>query len=84
MIVTALFAKAAHQASRVACVRRSLALANSFPGILSTLSTTATPKQIVVQPVIVCRLRWVEEPQRRAFETNDDRPILGVGKDVTS
>lgn len=83
-VVVALLAKTLDKAGRVAGVGIGHAIADLFPAIMSALGTATRAKQIVVQFIVAGGFCAVEDGHRGALQTNDNRLILLVRKDVTT
>ena len=59
-VVVTLLSQRFDKASRVACICRRHAIADSFPQILATLAAAAGTEEIVVELVVAGRIRAVK------------------------
>ena len=83
-VVVTLLANALDKAGRVAGVGISHAIADLLPAIMSALGAATRAEQIVIQFVVAGGLCAIEDGHRGALQTNDNRLILLVRKDVTA
>jgi hypothetical protein len=84
VVVAVLILQCLRDASRVAFVGRSLAIADLVPRILSSLAAATTEKKVIIDLVVRSRLRAIENCRTRAFDPNNNRLVLRVGKDMAS
>lgn len=71
-------------ARQIASVRPCGTVASLLHKERSTLPATAAKVQVVVEFVVCCGLRPIEQGCRRSFDRNDNRGVVLVGIDMTS
>jgi hypothetical protein len=83
-VIVALLAEALDEAGRVAGIGVCHAVTDLLPAISSALTATARSEQVIVQLVVARGLGTIKDSHRGAFQSDDNRLIRLVRKDVSA